>query len=142
MELKDTLTIAATIVLAFTGWIIAHRNGIKQTIDAKRREIRVNNLKEAYLILSACADKETFEQGPADFWSNVREAQKALNIIQIFGSPHLIEEVQNAFKAYNETRTFTLNDLIMVTRNEIRAEIGLKPVEGLRWAFRRIPEKV
>ncbi len=132
MELKDTLTILATVAIAILGWVVAHWLTSKRELEQKKREFRVKHLRDAYLKIANLCDRGEF---PRD----IANLQDALNDIQLFGEEAQIALVGKVINSLTDNKTTDFNDLLKQLRNEIRSHIGLKPMQSTRWYIRSKP---
>ena len=129
MEYKDLLTIAVTILLAVGGWAVAHFLSQRREIKQKKREVQVQYLKDAYIKLAEAVDKGSLED-------NIKDIQESFNVIQIFGDESQIELIGKFIEEATAGRSPSIDELLKELRNEIRQQIGLKPIDGYRWHIR------
>jgi hypothetical protein len=129
MELKDSLPLIVTLLLGVGGWIVAHWQSARRDIEEKKREIRVEHLRHAYLKLANVADR-------GNLASNLHDVQDAFNDIQLFGTLEDIAEIERFIDVLNEGKSPSINDLLRRLRNEIRRHIGLHGIDEFRLSIR------
>jgi hypothetical protein len=106
-------------VVAVAGWFVAHRLSVKKDMAAKRREMRVGYLIEAYRQLEGAAQRSEAEKRK-DFESAVAD-------IQLFGSGRQIKLVHELVEAMAKDGFATYNPLLELLRLELRHELGMRP---------------
>ncbi|MEA3323967.1 MAG: hypothetical protein U9Q37_02355 [Euryarchaeota archaeon] len=129
MEYKDLLTIIVTILLVVGGWAAVHFLSLRREIEQKKREIRVQYLKDAYIKLAEAVDRGSIVD-------NIKDIQESFNVIQIFGDESQIELIGNFIEEATAGGSPSIDELLKELRNEIRQHIGLEPIDGYRWHIR------
>ena len=118
----DYLKIAATVILAVIGWIIAHHYANKRAITSKRREIVTEHLINTYRVLA----NEISQRGKTP--ENTKYLEDILSDIQLFGSIEQVNLARTLAIEACEKECFELDPLINSLRNDLRTELGLVPV--------------
>ena len=129
MEFKEIIALSVTILLAVAGWMVSHGLSVKREIEQKKREIRVQHLREAYLKLANVADT-------GDLETNILDIQRAFNDIQLFGELSQIDLIERIIRQVTEEGSAKIDDLLKELRNEIREHIGLKRIDEYRLYIR------
>ena len=106
-------------VIAVLGWFVGHRLSVTKDLSAKRRELRVQYLIEAYRRLEGAAQRSDVERRK-DFESAVAD-------IQLFGSGRQIALVHQLVEAIAKDGFATFNPLLELLRVELRHELGMRP---------------
>jgi len=132
MNWQLLIPLLITTVVAILGWVIGHRMNVARDRIAKRRDLRLEYLIEAYRAL------ENFAGRQPPFSSNHVEAlEKAVADIQLFGSQSQVDLLNKAFEEKRETGGAGLNEIINELRAELRMELDLpelnSPVTWLRF---------
>jgi len=109
---------AAVIVL---GWKVAHRQELERDIVAKRRELHIQYLIEAYRRLEYVSNRPIAPQLAPDF-------ERAIADIQLFGSSKQVCLVQEFARGFAEDGTASLDLLLRELRQSLRREIQLDTV--------------
>ena len=131
MNWQLLIPLLITTIVAILGWVIGHRMNVARDKIAKRRDLRLQYLIEAYRAL------ENFGGRQPPFSANHVEAlEKAVADIQLFGSQSQIELLNKAFTEKRKTGVADLNEIINELRSELRKELNLaelnRPVTWLR----------
>ena len=129
MEFKEILALSVTVLLAVAGWMVSHGLSVKREIEQKKREIRVQHLREAYLKLANVADTGNLQ-------ANIVDIQQAFNDIQLFGELSQIDLIECIIRQVTEEGSARIDDLLKELRNEIREHIGLKRIDDYRLYIR------
>lgn len=132
METNEIVALIASVGIAVVGWVVAHWLSSKREIEQKKREFRVQFLREAYLKIANLCDRGEFPRDIADL-------QDALNDIQLFGEERQIDLVGDVVTGLSNENSADFNELLKQLRNEIRGHIGLKPMNSTRWYIRSGP---
>lgn len=116
--------IAALIgfVVVVWGWKVVHRQELERDIAAKRRELRVKYLIEAYRNLEYAANRTPTEQTRSNL-------ERAVADIQLFGSPTQVESAQSFARDFASHGSASLDKLLSDLCRSLRQEIGLEPSE-------------
>ena len=128
----DYLKIITTIILAVLGWIVGHFFTSRRDKKIKKRELSLQYLVEAYRVLT----NDVSERNATS--ERVEKLENLISDIQLFGT---IEQVElsrklaaDAAKSYANGEAFDLDPLINCLRDNLRRELGLKPVkENVTW---------
>jgi len=129
LEFKEILALSVTVLLAVAGWMVSHGLSVKREIEQKKREIRVQHLREAYLKLANVADTGNLQ-------ANIVDIQQAFNDIQLFGELSEIHLIECIIRQVTEEGSARIDDLLKELRNEIREHIGLKRIDDYRLYIR------
>ena len=120
MKWSPVAQVIVVSLVALSGWFVVHKLNVTRDEGAKRREIRVQYLLEAYRNLERSAnrtqrsDRLTFESAIAD--------------IQLLGSPEQVELAQSVGESLAAHGTVRVNDLLESLREDLRAELHLERV--------------
>ena len=120
----DYLKIIVTIALAVCGWVIAHWFTTKRDQLAKKREITVKYLIDAYRFLAAEASQRRLTK------EQERRLEEIVADIQLFGSPEQIALVKSLTDNMVRKGTWEYDDLINNLRNDLRKQLGLAHIQG------------
>lgn len=111
--------VPAAVVVA--GWFVVHRFNSSKDFAARRRELIVGYLLDAYRKLERSA--EAVE--PADSW---KDMESAVADIQIFGSAKQVALAQQFANEIASNQTASATTLLKELRQSLRAELKLEPV--------------
>lgn len=104
------------------GWNVTHRKELERGLAAKRRELSVQFLIDAYRRLEyASARPELSPESAA-------EIERTFADIQLFGTPKLVEMVQSTMIDWEARGSTSLTPLLMGLRESLRTELRLEPV--------------
>ncbi len=134
MDIESIIALIASVSIAVSGWVVAHWLSSRRELEQKKREIRVQYLREAYLKIANLCDRGEF---PRD----ISDLQDALNDIQLFGEEKQIILIGETITQLIDNQTASFDELLKQLRNEIRRHIGLNPMESTRWYIRSGDEK-
>lgn len=115
------LTGLATAALVVLGWRVAHRHEMERDRAAKRTELRVQYLIEAYRRLEYVSNRPVAPETAPDF-------EKAIADIQLFGTPTQVQYAQDFAQGFARAGTASLDPLLADLRQDLRKELGLGPV--------------
>ena len=116
--------IAAALIGAgviVVGWKVAHRQELERDIVAKRRELRIQYLIEAYRRLEYVSNRPLTPETAPDF-------ERAIADIQLFGSPDQVVLAQEFAREFAKTGSAPLDPLLSQLRQSLRDEIDLGKV--------------
>ena len=124
----DYVKILVTTVLAVLGWITAHYFAAQRTLAAKRRDITLEHLINAYRVLTNDISQRKLDD------DRQKKFEDLLSDIQLFGSTEQVNLArQLADKAASENH-FELDPLINNLRDDLRAQLQLDAVSGnVQW---------
>jgi len=134
MDILQLVVLISTVSIAVIGWIVGHILSSRREILQKRREIRIQYLRQAYLNLSQVADTG------GNFTKNISLIQASLNDIQLFGDPEHIDLIEKLISDLETKNTVPMDNLLMQLRDEIRNHLRLSKIEGGRWSVRLYPK--
>jgi hypothetical protein len=109
---------AAVIVV---GWRVEHRRETERDRTAKRHDLRVQFLIDAYRRLEYVSNREPSPECAA-------EMERAIADIQLFGSPPHVAMAQSFATEFASKRTASLDSLLAQLRQSLRHELRLEPV--------------
>ena len=114
-----------TTVVAL-GWIAAHYFTNRRDRIAKRRDISLEHLINAYRILTnEISHREDMDE---------RKLEAVITDIQLFGSQKQIDVAKILAEEAAQKEHFELDALINCLRNDLRNELGLPKVGGnVKW---------
>jgi hypothetical protein len=130
------LPLLITSIVTIVGWYIAHQIAVRRDRLAKKRDLRVQYLIDAYRKLeSVTARKVLTDDERKDIIKNL---ESAIADIQLFGSS---THIKYAYEFTQELKTNmepSLTPLLTALRNDLRSELNLsKP--GMEIRHLRIP---
>ena len=132
MDWKLAISILVPAAIAVIGWFVVHRFSSRKDLAARRRDLIVGYLIDAYRKLEKSADAAE----PSDSWDGM---ESAIADIQLFGSERQVTLAQQFAKeiAFNQTAfaTTLLEELRQSLRTELKLELAIVPIIHLR--FRR-----
>lgn len=108
-------------IVIIVGWKVAHKQQLERDIEAKRLEMRIQYLIEAYRRLEFSSNRPLTPQLVPDF-------ERAIADIQLFGSVEQVVMVQKIAKDFADKGTADLNLLLRDLRDSLRQEIDLGEV--------------
>jgi len=111
---KYFLTPILGLVGAYFGYLWAR----KKERDAKRRDLKINYLIEAYRHLEGCSIRKPSEDID-------RKMESCIADIQLFGTLKQIKEAQKIGQQLSETNECNPHDLLVELRKDLRKELGL-----------------
>lgn len=125
-----TLIGAAVVVF---GWHKSHQLTSERDQLNKRRDLRLTMMLDAYRALANSAQRPFV--GDAAL-----EAEKALESIQLLGTPKQIEIAQRLMKDFAEHQGIDWHPLLVELRTSLREDIALEPVTGSLLHLRAIDD--
>jgi hypothetical protein len=127
--------IGAAIVAV--GWRVTHRYEMERVRAAKRRELKVHYLIDAFRQLEYVSNRPIGPETAPDF-------EKAIADIQLFGTASQVELAQQCAAGMAQNGTHPLDDLLADLRQSLREELDLERVPDkikyLRFSFPPAPE--
>jgi hypothetical protein len=121
MNWQLLVPLLVTTAVATAGWFFAHRLAAARDRANKRRELIVEYLIQAYRRLESCSNRAG---GPYDFG----ELESAIADIQLLGSPEQVRIAQQFAEEFAARSSASVDELLSVLRQDLRAELGLKAV--------------
>ena len=119
LQLLIPAFIAATV--AVCGWYIAHRSSVRRDQKAKKREIRIKYLIDAY---------RKIEMGSARMMGGIDpyldDVAGAIADIQLFGTDRQIELAQKFANEMSKTQRSSTAELLEALRDDLREELELE----------------
>lgn len=124
----DYAKILVTVVLAVLGWLTAHYFTERRTLSAKRRDVSLEHLINAYRILANDISHRTLEL------DGNRKLEDLLSDIQLFGSKEQVDLARALASEVAAGKSFELDPLINSLRDDLRKQLRLEPVNGnVKW---------
>jgi hypothetical protein len=132
MDWKLAISVFVPAAVVVAGWFVVHRFNSSKDFAARRRELIVGYLLDAYRKLERSA--EAVE--PADSW---KDMESAVADIQIFGSAKQVVLAQQFANEIASSHTASATTLLKELRQSLRAELKLEPVSQsiIHLRFRR-----
>ena len=134
MELSDSarfvVQLVGTIVVAATGWIIAHAFTSRRDRDNKTREIRFEYLITAYRDLGNAAAR------PLDA-KELLKLESAFHDVQLFGNPEQLSKLEQIFQEHTRSGGMDLEPLLNNLRDELRSLLSLPKANSNLKFYRR-----
>jgi hypothetical protein len=122
------LKIIVTILLAFSGWLVAHYFTNQRQIVSKQRAIVTEHLINSYNVLT----HDISQREPSDKRNEAFE--KLIANIQLFGSEEQIEITIALANSYASGKDFDLDPIINNLRNDLRERLNLNVIKGnVQW---------
>lgn len=115
-------------IVAVLGWFIVHRLSVRKELSARRRDLRVQYLIDAYRRLEGAAQRADPEKR--------KEFESAIADIQLFGSGRQIALVHELVESMAKEGLASFNPLLELLRSELRHELGMRPDDSHIKIFR------
>ena len=126
------MTIFVGAIIAIVGWYAVHQLASRRDLAAKRRELQIGYLIEAYRRLEGATNR-AFDRDAA------AKLESAVADIQLFGSPEQVELARAFARDFAANRTASVERLMASLRNDLRHKLALSAVPqavvSLRAAF-------
>lgn len=120
-------------VIVAVGWLVTHRFEVERSRAAKRRELMIQYLIEAFRRLEYVSNRP---MGP-DMAPNF---EKSIADIQLFGTAHQVELAQQVAVGMVKNGEHSLNELLFDLRKSLREELDLERVpDKLRFLRLSLP---
>ncbi len=116
-----------TTVVAIIGWYVAHGLNMRRDREAKRRELQLQFLIDAYRRIESVTNRP-LESG--------RVLESAIADIQLFGTVNQVRLAQEFAKTYAENRKAPIQPLLNALRDDLRRELDLEVTSGKLGALR------
>lgn len=112
-----------TTAVAIFGWYVAHGSNMRRDREAKRRELQLQFLIDAYRRLaSVCNRPLSPESG--------RVLESAITDIQLFGTVIQVRLAQEFATIYSENGGASIQPLLNDLRDDLRRELDLEVTSG------------
>ncbi|MDI1273094.1 hypothetical protein [Polaromonas sp.] len=118
-RLAISLLVPEAVVVA--GWFVVHRFNSAKDFAARRRELIVGYLIDAYRKLEKSADPIE----PQESW---KDMESAIADIQLFGSGEQVNLAQQFAREIAQRQTAFATTLLEELRRSLRSELKLAPV--------------
>ena len=124
----DYVKILVTTVLAVLGWLTAHYFTAQRTLAAKRRDVTLEHLINAYRILTNEISHRNLDADRNEKLENL------LSDIQLFGSTEQVNLARALADEVAAGQSFELDRVINNLRDDLRNQLQLAPVSGnVKW---------
>jgi hypothetical protein len=115
-QLASMVIAAIALLLGPLGWYIAYRTTVRRDQLAKKRDLRIQYLIDAYRRLESAANRTN---------AQTQELESAVADIQLFGSAEQITLVRKFAEEFAAERSAGLEDLLESLRADLRKELDL-----------------
>jgi len=130
------LQLLTTSIVTIIGWYIAHRIAVKRDQTAKKRDLQIQYLIDAYRKLESVTARKALNDDERK--TIIKNLESAIADIQLFGSS---TQIKYAYEFTQELKTNmepSLTPLLTALRSDLRSELNLsKP--GMEIRHLRIP---
>ena len=114
-----TALFSAAIIIV--GWIVAHRFNLKRDTLAKRRDLRIQYLLNAYRRLEDTANR------PLDSLPDAKRAfESAVADIQLLGTREQIEALLKYMNQFTKEGGGNIDPVLKLLRDDLREELSLE----------------
>lgn len=121
MDINLLFTLLVTVVVAIAGWFLVHHLSSNRERAAKRRDVRIQYLIEAWRRLENAVDRKDNPKYAVDL-------EAAISDIQLFGSRAEVELAQEFAEVLAEDKSASVDELLEALRNDLRKELRLEIV--------------
>lgn len=121
MDWKLVITVLLPAAVVVAGWFVVHRFNSNKDFAARRRELIVGYLLDAYRKLEKSADAIE----PSESW---KDMEAAIADIQLFGSAKQVALAQQFAREIALRQTAFATTLLEELRQSLRTELKLEPV--------------
>jgi hypothetical protein len=121
------LSLLSAIVGGLVVAIANHLMTKKRDVEAKRREIALTKLVDAWLALDAAAEKPGIRDG------ELEKLEEAVRILVLFGEDEDIDLAENAVKSIQKNQPADWTELQKSLRKKIRDRMGIKGQKRHLW---------
>ena len=130
--LAATVGAAAAVIV----WFLSARHLAKQERDAKRRELRLQFLIDAYRKIERSSNRDYSHDS-----QYARDYEAAIADIHLFGSKEQIALAQSVVDDFASNGFSSCDSLLESLRSSLRQELGLEHVSGRRVYARIVPKR-
>jgi hypothetical protein len=116
MKIDQLASMAITVLLASLGWFIAYWTTVRRDRLAKKRDLRIQYLIDAYRRLESAANRAN---------AVMEDLESAVADIQLFGSADQITLVRGFAAQFAKEGGAGLEDLLESLRADLRKELDL-----------------
>ncbi|MGL5599208.1 MAG: hypothetical protein ACRDDA_14130, partial [Aeromonas sp.] len=109
---------------------VVHNLSVKRDRQNKKEDIRTEYLISAYRQLSDASNRESSEP-------EAKGLEKAIHDIQLFGSLSQVQELEMFLTKFNSNGESSLNELLILLRDELRKDLNLEPLPNSKFLFFR-----
>lgn len=121
MDWKLAISLIVPAVVVVAGWFVVHRFNSRKDFAARRRELIVGYLIDAYRKLEKSADAVE----PRESW---KDMESAIADIQLFGSGEQVALAQKFAREIAQRQTAFATTLLEELRRSLRSELKLEHV--------------
>lgn len=129
MNTQLLVPLLITTGVAIVGWYAAHALAMRRDRAAKRRDLRVQFLIDAYRRLESVSNRPFSKE-------TARALESAIADIQLFGTPKQVGLAEEFAVGYAENRRHPIQPLLAELRNDLRRELQLEATPGTLKALR------
>ncbi|MGL5661467.1 MAG: hypothetical protein ACRDCX_09670 [Aeromonas sp.] len=119
-----------SVLVIVIGWFVVHNLSVKRDRQNKKEDIRTEYLISAYRQLSDASNRESSEP-------EAKGLEKAIHDIQLFGSLSQVQELEMFLTKFNSNGESSLNELLILLRDELRKDLNLEPLPNSKFLFFR-----
>ncbi|MGL5288864.1 MAG: hypothetical protein ACRDBT_09700 [Aeromonas sp.] len=119
-----------SVLVIVIGWFVVHNLSVKRDRQNKKDDIRTEYLISAYRQLSDASNRESSEP-------EAKGLEKAIHDIQLFGSLSQVQELEMFLTKFNSNGESSLNELLILLRDELRKDLNLEPLPNSKFLFFR-----
>ena len=114
-------TVVISAVVIIVGWIVAHRLNVRRDTLAKRRDLRVQYLLDAYRRLEDAANR------PIDALPEAKRAfESAVSDIQLLGTRAQIDALLAYLNQHIREGGANIDPVLKLLRDDLREELSLE----------------
>jgi hypothetical protein len=123
MNLQLLIPLLITTIVAIVGWVVGHRFTSSRDLRNKRLELRVKYLLEVYRRLERAVGQKVTRSVADDL-------ETAIADLQLLGSEQQVEQAKHYISQFGgkQLSGLSIGDLLSKVRDDLRRELGLKPV--------------
>lgn len=119
--IENFTTVVISTVVIIVGWIVAHRLNVQRDSLAKRRDLRVQYLLDAYRRLEDAANR------PIDALPQAKRAfESAVADIQLLGTRAQIDALLVYLNQHIKEGGANIDPLLKLLRDDLREELSLE----------------
>jgi hypothetical protein len=116
MKIDQLASMVITVLLALLGWYIGYWTTVRRDRLAKKRDLRIQYLIDAYRRLESAANRTN---------ASLEELESSVADIQLFGSAEQIRLVREFAAKFAADGGAGLTDLLESLRADLRKELDL-----------------
>lgn len=123
MNWKVVFSVLIPAIVAISGWFVVNRISAQKDLAARRRELIVNYLIDAYRKLEKSANAVV----PEESWDGM---ESAIADIQLFGSSRQGDLARKFAQEMSKDQKSSATTLLEELRQSLRCELELAPADG------------